>query len=684
MFSLKNKELLSNAIEHIGDDLILDAKDFSRPSMLRRRLPMILTAAAACAAIAVSCFLLIPHKESPPTIIEKPPVTTNSATPTTTTVPTTGVPPTVDTWQPSEPVINLWQREDFSAYSMVYSNSIQIQELSYNGGVSLVFLTNEDSSENSDQVLQSAPIQLPNSSSVRVEAVIANRYVAYLSETGNSIFYDTQEGNIVDLQQCILGDDAISQEELFKMASEMAERTYPGMLSTAENRAYFREYFIAASHKLVTPSPYGRPLYTAFIEDLTNLGGLYEYYAGNHYEIFADLCWNSYVYTQEHENYVPSTPYRVKFIAVDAASGKCLVYVVDMVGNVLGKKLFDIVSGTLTDAEGALFDPLVDYTITYDKKNNTLIMTGSPVLYGYSGYDIDYTQRHLNNDKLLTFDHYSGEITYFWNLNDHTILSIQDSASSGFISSGGKVYYSKKLPANCTGRSFSVPYWIWYNRLTLQNEDTDQWIFLSQNPYWQQTILTGNFIGFMRDETIAVMERDGDYYAYLLGVQPDDQTELGKDPYEDEYFYGKDVTQQIRDGTLLVAPHERLHVFIEDGVLYRQDMFSGEEKQPIMQATQYVLSDDGAFVFAYQSGSDQVMCYNIATLEHCTITMDAQLQLQLQANPKAVFQMKYNESENSLVLSFYLKEDTKTYPKVDFFGILSKKNTNPFGAYIDD
>ena len=54
-------------------------------------------------------------------------------------------------------------------------------------------------------------------------------------------------------------------------------------------------------------------------------------------------------------------------------------------------------------------------------------------------------------------------------------------------------------------------------------------------------------------------------------------------------------------------------------------------------------------------------------LEHCAIALDTQLQQQLQANPKAVFQMKYSESENSLVLSFYLKEDTKTYPNVDFF-----------------
>ena len=680
---MKNKEFLSDAMEHIGDDLLLDAKDFPKPSLLRRRLPMILTAAAACAALVVGCFLMFHGKEPPSIIIEKPPATTN-ITPITGTSPTTGVPPTVDTWQPSEPVVNLWQREDFSAYSMVYSNSIQIQELSYNGGVSLVFLTNEDSTENPDQVLQSAPIQLPNSSSVRVEAVIANRYVAYLSETGNSIFYDTQEGTIVDLQQRILGDDAISPEALFEMASEMAERTYPGILSTAANRAYFWEYFIAASHKTITPSPYGRNLYTTFIEDLTNLGDLYEYYDGNHYKIFADLCWNSFVYTQEHENYTPSIPYRVKFIAVDAASGKCLVYVVDMVGNVLNKLLFDIASGTLIDADGALFDPLVDYTITYDKENNTLIMTGSPVLYGYSGYSIDYTQRHLYDDKLLTHNHYAGETTYFWNLNDHTILSIRDAASNGFISSGGKVYYSKKIPVNCTGRSFSVPYWIWHNRLTLRNKDTDHWAFMTQNPYWQETVLTGNFIGFMRDETIAVMERDGNYYAYLLGVQPDDQTEPGKDSYESEYFYGKDVTQQIRDGTLLVAPHERLHVFIEGGVLYRQDMFSGEEKQPIIQATQYVLSDNGAFVFAYQSGSDQVMCYNIATLEHCAIALDTQLQQQLQANPKAVFQMKYSESENSLVLSFYLKEDTKTYPNVDFFETLSKKNTNPFGAYIEE
>ena len=49
---MKNKEFLSDAMEHIGDDLLLDAKDFPKPSLLRRRLPMILTAAAACAAFA--------------------------------------------------------------------------------------------------------------------------------------------------------------------------------------------------------------------------------------------------------------------------------------------------------------------------------------------------------------------------------------------------------------------------------------------------------------------------------------------------------------------------------------------------------------------------------------------------------------------------------------------------------
>lgn len=632
---MKNKEFLSDAMEHIGDDLILDAKDFPKPSLLRRRLPTILTAAAACAALVVGCFLMFPGKE-PSAIIGNPP---------STTPPLPTIPPIVD-------VRNLWEQEDFSAYSLLYADYTQPQGLSYSDG-SQVLLLNESTAEQT--TLQTIPLTLSGITSVKIESFIGDRYVAYLSDTGNAIFYDTQTDSIVNLHERILGDTAADPEAFLAIAESVAREKFPGIFDSPVNLEFFRAYARSMMDKTPSPLVNDWDVDISFMENLRE----YKYTAiEDRPRYFKYMCGEAYSLSFSHEDYIQLQPYRVQFLSIDPQSGKCVVAIRDLSGKWLSRKIYDITTDEFID-ETTVSTWLHGNKVHYNANGKLLT-----VAYNYSvssGHlDPDFTLLENNYPKKIQVGKYQGETIALINCETgwQGIVGEQ-AASEGFLSESGKVCYYKKLPTECYNKRFYISGKNWHNRLTLFNQDTDQWVFCypsGTDPYGIKTTLQGNFVRFMANENVVVMERGGVYFAFLLDGSPN----------------GQDITQFIKDGRLSVAEHERVRVFTEDGVLYKQDLFSGAEKQSIVPADQYVLCHNGAFAFVYKTGAEQVLCYNIATLEYCAIDLDPQLLLLLQAMPNAVFRMTYNESQNSLTLSFYPEGEAEESVKVNFLEMISQ------------
>ena len=90
----------------------------------------------------------------------------------------------------------------------------------------------------------------------------------------------------------------------------------------------------------------------------------------------------------------------------------------------------------------------------------------------------------------------------------------------------------------------------------------------------------------------------------------------------------------------------------------RKNIFTGDGAKLITESDRYVLSNDGAFAFTYCREDAYVTCWNVASLESCRVEMDEQMRTQLFETAGAVLQMSFNAQENTLLLSFYIEENT--------------------------
>ena len=658
---MKDEELLQDALGQIGDDLILEGNE--TPKRKTNRLPKVV-AAAACFALLLGLWQLMPRAEQPdvPTWPD--------------TQPTTGV-------QTPEPeIVNLWEREGFRAYSLIYSN-LGTNQLSADGGAKLFLLsgatevtipgTTTTSPEPAILVLQTAPILLSGSNTVKVESLIAGRYVAYLTEDSVPVFYDTQEGVAVDLKQRILGEDAADPEVLIAIAAEKANEMYPGLLQSENNMSFFRACIFSYINHESRLNPEEWPLDTDFMDALD---GFRDTAPEDRPGKLRNMCWEAYCIALQDPRYPEMQPYRVKFLAVDVSSGKCIVQILDMVGNVLGTQCYDLAEDSLSGEYSEILwnDAVVSFS---NNGRYFMVAWNRAVQYSEGVWGADFTQRHLYEDTLLGIGEYVGEeISYIDTLEGWWISPGGNAASEGFLSDSGKVCYYKLLPEECYGKSFEVSSGVWFDRLARFDRDTDVWVFSAgpERTYFAPTALTGDFVRLICDDTVAIMEREGQYYAYLLGKGETNTEKVDEKDYSGGKFMcpGEDITEKIRTGEYPVAGHERLRTFLSEGYLYKQDLFSGDPAQKIARADQYVLSGDSQFAFVYCNGSDRAECYNVVTLESCVIALDPQLYNQLQGGVGAVFQMTFNEQDNSLVLSFYLEESVSQKGDVDFFGLLAE------------
>lgn len=577
---------------------------------------------------------------------------------------------------------NLWQKEDFNAFSLSY-RSAGPRKLSAHSGGRVVLLTDTTLNTASEQtVFESKTISISQNQTFKFERLIAQRYAVYRSETGFVMFYDTVEDYQVNLQERILGDTSGMLTQLKETAALVADEKYPGFLDSPVNRQILDLYLTHTANG--TLAEHWNDI-TALIPDTGFLNAMgYEYREEDEKRsICWNLGWEIYVACLDRmDDESLQKPYVVTILGIDEANGICIIATKTITGSGAQFFVYDVRSDTCTNLTGGAESlsgmlQIDGYTFRFSA-DGTVATVAYPAAYLSGGNLLgDLTQRFVVDTENRLVTNYLGENLGVYFLENGTSHEFQYSfsqtlapgASELFVSHNNSVLYYKQMEEASAGKTFYASDVVWYNRLKLHNRDTDHWVFHTvgeNDQVGRQIVLQGNFVRFAANETVALMERGGDYYAYSL-------------------HDGSEVTQDIQDGKVSMYAHEQLVTICKDGQLYVTNVFTGQ-RQTLGKADAYILSSDGAFAFAHCSGDDYVTCYNVASGENCRIAIDRELSTQLFAREDAVLQMSYNEQENTLLLSYYAEEDvTNRYDTdVDFYDLLAQlQDQNPESMYPD-
>lgn len=570
---------------------------------------------------------------------------------------------------------NLWQQEDFNAYSLSYRSDGPVPTNISHGG-QVVFLTNTTSRTSAQSTLETKTISISQSQNVKFERLIAQRYAVYRSETGFVMFYDTVEDRLVDLQKRILGDTEYLLTILKETAFDTVEAKYPGFLDSPVNRQILDLYLTYVANG--TLSEHWTDI-TALTPDTGFLDALG--YENRDEEEKRNMCWNLgweiYVkcFSRMDEDLL-NQPYVVTILGIDEANGICIIATKTISGSGDQFLVYDIRSDTfqnLTTGVESLSGLLqVDGYIFRFSKDGTVATVAYPDAYLTGGnLNGDLTRRFVITTENRLVQNYQGEKLGVYFLEDGSCyeLNALPGASELFVSPENSVLYYKQMDQADAGKTFHASDVVWYNRLKRYDRDTDHWVFHTVSPdrqIGQPMILQGNFLRFAANESIVIMERGGRYYAYSLAD-------------------GNEVTGNIQAGAVSMYAHEQLLTDCRDGQLFVTNLFTGQQ-QILGQADTYILSEDEAFAFGYCYGDSHVTCYNVASGESCQINIDDQLQQQLFARNDAVLQMSYHPQENTLLLSYYVREDVASPydTDVDFYSILGQlQDDDPESLYPD-
>lgn len=616
-------------MEQIDDDLILEA---AAPRKKTFPLGAVLSAAAACLILAISCALLLP----------KPPEASSDS-------------PRIQIKE------NVWQREDFQAYSLSYrTNSPAL----LNCWIPTMLANDPDA-------LSTQNLSISSDVTIKFETLIAQRYAVFYSDTGYPVFYDTQEDRQIDLQERILGDTNSIFIEHAQAAEAQADLNYPGMLRSETNRRLFWEYLYAISRNLPLQDIVAKTPDTDFMNEL------YDWYDKDpetKKTEFWSMCWSAYV---KADTDLYGQLYNINILGIDAANGQCILRANDLYGNGCDYLVYDIKTDTcsdLPDGDSLHGTMQTDGYIFHFSADGTIATVAYPDA-GFSGGNLylDLTHRFTIPSKERYVSNYQGENlgVFFLKAGKAQKLSGAHSASNLLISDKNHVLYYKQIEPEQAGKSFHASDAVWFNRLNLHNQDTDHWVFHTVTGDCQVSYsgitLQGNFVRFAANETIVIMERGGVYYAYSLTD-------------------GSDVTEAVKSGQYSMYAHELMQIWLDSGKLYRKDLFSDAAAEVICEATQFALSEDGAFLFVYSRGQRHVTCYNVASLESCNIAMEPELCDQFLSDEGAVLQMNYNPEENTLLLSYYFEADqnTENTSDIDLFRTLAQlRDKNPDNHYPD-
>lgn len=567
---------------------------------------------------------------------------------------------------------NLWQQENFSAFSLSYRSAGLTTTDASNGG-KVVFLTNTTSSPTS---LETKTISISPSQTIKFERLIAQRYAVYRSETGFVMFYDTVEDRQVDLQKRILGDTGDLLAILKETAFDIVEIKYPGFLGSSVNRKILDLYLTYVANGTLSEHWTDITALTPETGFLDALGYQYREEAEK-----CSICWNLgwEIYVEclgQMDDDLLQKPYALTILGIDETNGTCIIVTKTITGSGDQFLVYDIKSDTfqdLTTGVESLSGLLqVDGYIFRFSKDGTVATVAYPNAYLDGGnLHGDLTQRFVIDTENRLVKNYQGENlgVYFLENGSCNEVNTLPGASELFVSSKNSVLYYKQMDEACAGKTFHASDAVWYNRLKRHDRDTDHWVFHTVgqgDQCGQPLVLQGNLLRFASNETIVIMERGGKYYAYSLTD-------------------GSEVTGDIQAGTVSMYAHEQLLTGCRDGQLSVTNLFTGQ-KQVLGRADTYILSEDEAFAFGYCYGDSHVTCYNVATGESCLIGIERELREQLFERKDAVLQMSYNEQENTLLLSYYIQEDiTSPYDtNVDFYDLLAQlQDEDPESMYPD-
>lgn len=623
---MNDKEYLFEAIGDLDDDLIDDA---AMPKPKRRIWPY-LAAAAACAAALLLVML-------------------------------SGI---TDQPDPVEPVQlytaeNLWLKNDFAAFSLSYvqTNAETLSFVSDNCGVQLLTSITTQPTDGTP-VLQTTPIVISGDTTLELEALIGRRYIAYISEKGYPVFYDTQTDSLVDLQERILGDTNGIFLELMKSIELRAQQDYPGFLNSDTNRRILWEYVYYMSRGLPMDDVKKQSPETDFMQ-------YYDEYKHKSDEergaAFWEFCLDLYINTERTEQ---RKDYCIHVLGIDPVGGSCIIQVSDVYCSELYYMRYDIVTDTCTvipDINGMrTIWNTSGYEFSYSQ-DGSIAAAHYPKVNAYSSNPLgDYIKRYEYPSYMCWIGKYEGEEIRLYLLNDNNREIIVDgplASSKVHYADDSSVIYYRIMPEESKGRSGYFIDEVWYNRLNIIANDSDQWAFYSLKDVDQvekisnPIILQGNVVRLAANNTVAIMERGGIHYAYSL-------------------VDGRDVTQDIRDDRISMYLHEQYICWPEDGMLYRKNIFKDGEPEPIGAADAFHMSNDGAFAFVYCSGDVFVTCINVVTLESCIISIDQQLADQFLAAENAKIRMAYTDHDNTLLLSFYV--EAQTQQPIDLYAMLKE------------
>lgn len=638
---MKNNEFLQNAIGEIDDDLLTDAvKPIKKRNLLR-----IALVSAACFAIVLTALIPLYFDGS-----NGEPIDQSSEY----------IPPDDSDYVPKY-AENLWDKSNFSALSIVYG-----------GGAKISPVDNEisDKGFSSETAIESERVKIDLDSTIKVENLIANRYIVYYSDIGYPIIYDIEDGKEVDLTERIIGDARVDGEKFYQEVIKNAEKEFPGISSTKNNQEIIRTMVMSwMSTEVYDESAFAPDV--DFLKDHKDYGYKYEiympFYPKDLYYIFYDAIWVAYCDTPR-DDYIQK-PYSIAPIWIDSEHGLSIVQIRDISGSATKTVVYDLVNDNIIQLS---INSKVIFSDGYEIKfsNDGSFFTVTSPRGSINGANIqgELQSRYTENEH-RTVKNYIGESYSLVYIDKQAHIDITDfygndwlGISNAYISENKSVVYYKLRGVEPIGKYFTCDKEIWYDRLTRFDSDKDAWRFCNiDGDNVKAIVLSGRFVKLACNETVAIMEREGLYYAYRLSD-------------------GQDITSEIFDEEYELLAHERLNVYYEGNSLYKKDIFDifNGEAEKLIDCDSYILSNDGAFAFAYKNGDGFVTCINVATNESRRVTIDEELCNQIFADKNAVFKMNYNEEDNTLALSFYksdeviASDDTK-----DFYSLISQIDYNP-------
>lgn len=635
---MKNNEFLQDAIGQIDDDLITDAKKPIR----KRSILRIAIVSAACFAIVLTAFIPLyfngfgvdPSEQS-----------------------SEYIPPDDSDYVPKY-AENLWDKTDFSALSIVYGNGAKI---------SPVDNTVTESNFSSDTAIESEQVKINIDSTIKVENLIADRYIVYYSDIGYPIIYDIEDGKEVDLTERIIGDARVDGEKFYQEVIKNVEKDFPGISSTKNNQEIIRTMVMSwMSEEVYDESAFAPDV--DFLKGHKDYGQIYDVYMPFHpedlYYIFYDAVWVAYCYTPR-EDY-NQKPYSIAPIWIDSEYGLSIVQIRDISGSSMKTVVYDLVNDNIIQLS---INSRVIFSDGYEIKfsNDGSFFTVTSPRGSINGANIQgELQSRYGKSEHRTVTNYIGESYSLVYIDKQAHIDITDfygddwlGISNAYISENKSVVYYKLRGIEPIGKYFTCDKEIWYDRLTRFDSDKDAWRFCNiDGDNVKSIVLSGRFVRLVCNETVAIMEREGLYYAYFLGD-------------------GSDITSEIFDEIYGLLAHERLELYYESGALYKKDIFNSETEK-VIDCSSYILSKDGAFAFCYKNGDSFVTCINVASGESRRVMLDNELREQIFADKNAVFEMNYNEEENTLALSFYKSDEVMASDESkNFYSLIAQIDYNP-------